>query len=205
MSTFHHAYNGIPTHRSGDSFFADGSAPCLDHLDLDSYSGTLKLTIETKTPLITSSRDETGRLVVPSVSGNPQGATSDAEAIIPATSLKGVLSSAYEAVTQSRFRVFGDDQRQPQFRYTTDHPQRWHNNGIPPWKTGFLRVTHGDNGPQWSIHLQQCALLPDSIDAGVAFTPPGFEQPILGGFRMVKRGKSKRSSGSSTRRPRKQQ
>ena len=58
MSTFHHAYNGIPTHRSGDSFFADGSAPCLDHLDLDSYSGTLKLTIETKTPLITSSRDE---------------------------------------------------------------------------------------------------------------------------------------------------
>lgn len=188
MSTFHHAYNGIPTHRSGDSFFADGSAPCLDHLDLDSYSGTLKLTIETKTPLITSSRDETGRLVVPSVSGNPQGATSDAEAIIPATSLKGVLSSAYEAVTQSRFRVFGDDQRQPQFRYTTDHPQRWHNNGIPPWRTGFLRVTHGDNGPQWSIHLQQCALLPDSIDAGVAFTPPGFEQPILGGFRMVKRG-----------------
>lgn len=185
MSRFHHAYNGIPTLRSGKSFFADGDAPRLDHLGKDSYSGTLKLTIETKTPLITAWRDETGRLVVPSASGNSQGATSDADAIIPATSLKGVLSSAYEEVTQSRFRVFGDDQRQAQFRYTTDHPQRWQKNNIPPWKTGFLRVTHEDNEPQWSIHLQRCALLPDSIDAGVAFTPPGFERPVLGGFEMV--------------------
>ena len=122
MSRFHHAYNGIPTLRSGESFFADGGAPCLDHLGKDSYSGTLKLTIETKTPLITAWRDETGRLVVPSASGNSQGATSDADAIIPATSLKGVLSSAYEEVTQSRFRVFGDEHRQAQFRYTNDHP-----------------------------------------------------------------------------------
>ena len=185
MSRFHHAYNGIPTLRSGESFFADGGAPCLDHLGKDSYSGTLKLTIETKTPLITAWRDETGRLVVPSASGNSQGATSDADAIIPATSLKGVLSSAYEEVTQSRFRVFGDDHRQAQFRYTTDHPQRWQKNKLPPWKTGFLRVTPGDNGHQWSIHLQQCALLPDSIDAGVAFTPHGAERPILGGFQVV--------------------
>lgn len=185
MSRFHHAYNGIPTLRSGESFFADGGAPCLDHLGKDSYSGTLKLTIETKTPLITAWRDETGRLVVPSASGNSQGATSDADAIIPATSLKGVLSSAYEEVTQSRFRVFGDDHRQAQFRYTTDHPQRWQKHKLPPWKTGFLRVTPGDNGHQWSIHLQQCALLPDSIDAGVAFTPPGAERPILGGFQVV--------------------
>lgn len=188
MSRFHHAYNGIPTLRSGESFFADGGAPRLDHLGKDSYSGTLKLTIETKTPLITAWRDETGRLVVPSASGNSQGATSDADAIIPATSLKGVLSSAYEEVTQSRFRVFGDDQRQAQFRYTTEHPRRWQKHKLPPWKTGFLRVTPGDNGHQWSIHLQQCALLPDSIDAGVAFTPPSVEHPILGGFDMVTSG-----------------
>lgn len=192
MSTFHHAYNGIPTLRSDEPFFKDDAPAPLDHLARGTYSGTLKLTIETKTPLITAWRDSNERLVVPSASGNPDGATVAEDAMIPATSLKGVLSSAYEAVTQSRFRVFGDDQRQAQFRYTTDHPQRWHNNGIPPWETGFLRVTPGDNGPQWSIHLQQCALLPDSIDAGVAFTPPSFEQPILGGFRMVKRGKKQK-------------
>ncbi|MFC2777418.1 MAG: CRISPR-associated RAMP family protein [Pauljensenia sp.] len=188
MSTFHYAYNGISTKRSEEPCFKDRVPDSLDHLAPGTYSGTLKLTIKTKTPLITAWRDSNGRLVIPSASGKAEGANNDTDVIIPATSLKGVLSSAYEAVTQSRFRVFGDDQRQAQFRYTPDHPQSWQNNGIPPWKTGFLRVTPGDNGPQWSIHLQQCALLPDSIDAGVAFTPPGFRHPILGGFHMVKRG-----------------
>lgn len=127
MSTFHHAYNGIPTRRSDDPFLRDGEPAPLDHLARDTYSGTLKLTIETKTPLITAWRDPDGRLVVPSASGKKEGALSDDDddAIIPATSLKGVLSAAYEAVTQSRFRVFDNDERQAQFRYTTDHPQRW--------------------------------------------------------------------------------
>ena len=170
MSTFHHAYNGIPTRRSDDPFLRDGEPAPLDHLVRDTYSGTLKLTIETKTPLITAWRDPVGRLVVPSASGKKEGALSDDDAIIPATSLKGVLSAAYEAVTQSRFRVFDNDERQPQFRYTTDHPQRWQKNNIPRWKAGFLRATTGETGPKWSIHLQQRALLPDSIDAEVDFT-----------------------------------
>ena len=89
--------------------------------------------------------------------------------MIPATSLKGILSAAYEEVTQSRFRVFDNDERQAQFRYTTYHPQRWQKNDIQRWKTGFLRVALGDEGHKWSIHLQQCALLPDSINAEVNF------------------------------------
>ena len=162
MSTFHHAYNGIPTLRNNEPFFKD-------HLNRESYSGTLKLTIETKTPLITASRDANDRLVVPSASGNPDGATTDQDAMIPVTSLKGILSAAYEEVTQSRFRVFDNDERQAQFRYTTDHPQRWQKNDIRRWKTGFLRVALGDECHKWSIHLQQCALLPDSINAEVNF------------------------------------
>ena len=71
MSTFHHAYNGIPTRRSDDPFLKDGAPAPLDHLARDTYSGTLKLTIKTKTPLITAWRDSNGRLVVPSASGNP--------------------------------------------------------------------------------------------------------------------------------------
>lgn len=169
MSTFHHAYNGIPTLRNNEPFFKDGVPAPLDHLNRESYSGTLKLTIETKTPLITASRDANDRLVVPSASGNPNGATTDQDAMIPATSLKGILSAAYEEVTQSRFRVFDNDERQAQFRYTTYHPQRWQKNDIQRWKTGFLRVALGDEGHKWSIHLQQCALLPDSINAEVNF------------------------------------
>lgn len=125
MSNFHHAYNGIPTLRSKEPFFLDAEPAPLDHLAPDTYSGTLKLTIETKTPLITAWRDTNGRLVVPSASGNPDGATTARDAMIPATSLKGVLSSAFEAITQSRFRVFGDHTKLPQFRYTPDHkPKR---------------------------------------------------------------------------------
>ena len=181
MSKFHHAYNGIPTKRSDDDLFLkDGQPDPLDHLAPDTYSGTLKLTIETQTPLITAWRDPDGRLVVPSASGEKKGALTDDDAIIPASSLKGVLSSAYEEVTQSRLRVFDNDERRPQFRYTTDHPQRWQNKGIPRWKAGFLRATTGEAGTEWTIHLQQRALLPDSIDAEVDFTPTpaGVDDPL---------------------------
>ena len=85
MSKFHHAYNGIPTKRSDDDLFLkDGQPDPLDHLAPDTYSGTLKLTIETQTPLITAWRDPDGRLVVPSASGEKKGALTDDDAIIPA-------------------------------------------------------------------------------------------------------------------------
>lgn len=170
MSKFHHAYNGIPTLRSNESFFKDGEPAPLDHLAPDTYSGTLKLTIETKTPLITACRDTTGRLVVPSASGNPDGATTARDAMIPATSLKGVLSSAYEAITQSRFRVFGDHTKLPQFRYTPDHK--------PKRQAAFLRFN--EKTIQWSLHIQDYAILPDSIKSGVIFTANNYE--VIGGY-----------------------
>lgn len=160
MSNFHHAYNGIPTLRSNESFFRDGEPAPLDHLAPGTYSGTLKLTIETKTPLITAWRDTNGRLVVPSATGNPDGATTARDAMIPATSLKGVLSSAYEAITRSRFSVFGDHTKLPQFRYTPDHK--------PKRQAAFLRFEEGTT--QWSLHIQDYAILPDSIKSGVIFT-----------------------------------
>lgn len=170
MSNFHHAYNGIPTLRSNESFFRDGEPAPLDHLAPGTYSGTLKLTIETKTPLITAWRDTNGRLVVPSATGNPDGATTARDAMIPATSLKGVLSSAYEAITRSRFRVFGDHTKLPQFRYTPDHK--------PKRQAAFLRFEEGTT--QWSLHIQDYAILPDSIKSGVIFTTNTNE--VIGGY-----------------------
>lgn len=169
MRTFHHAYNGIPTLRSKEPFFLDAEPAPLDHLAPDTYSGTLKLTIETKTPLITAWRDTNGRLVVPSASGNPDGATTARDAMIPATSLKGVLSSAFEAITQSRFRVFGDHTKLPQFRYTPDHK--------PKRQAAFLRFD--EKTMQWSLHIQDYAILPDSIKSGVVFTTKNKE--VIGG------------------------
>lgn len=170
MSTFHHAYNGIPTRRSDDSFLKDGEPAPLDHLARDTYSGTLKLTIKTKTPLITAWRDSNGRLVVPSASGNPDGATADEDAMIPATSLKGVLSSAFEEITQSRFRVFGDHTKLPQFRYTPDHK--------PKRQAAFLRFD--EKTTQWNLYIQDYAILPDSIKSGVIFTTNNCE--VVGGY-----------------------
>lgn len=188
MSNFHHAYNGIPTLRSKEEpFFRDAEPAPLDHLAPGTYSGTLKLTIETKTPLITAWRDTNGRLVVPSASGNPDGATADEDAMIPATSLKGVLSSAFEAITQSRFRVFGDHQLQAQFRYTTDHPQKFSMEPQLGWTAAFLRANTSKDKTTWYIQPHEYALLPDSIMAGVAFTPSGSEnESIYGGFRGVR-------------------
>lgn len=202
MSTFHHAYNGIPTLRGrGDEpFFKDNAPAPLDHLAPGTYSGTLKLTIETKTPLITACHDTNGRLVIPSASGNPDGATAAEDAVIPATSLKGVLSSAFEEITQSRFRVFGDHQLQEQFRYTTDHPQKFSKESGSEWTAAFLRAKTTNNNTTWYILPHKYALLPDSIMAGVAFTPSGREdESIYGGFRGVpildRNGQPKRRDG----------
>ena len=205
MNTFHHAYNGIPTLRDNksffkESFFKDGAPTPLDHLAPGTYSGTLKLTIETKTPLITAWRDTNGRLVVPSASGNPNGATADKDAMIPATSLKGVLSSAFEEITQSRMRVFGDHTLQPQFRYTTDHTRIPIAKSQSGWTAAFLKPSNEGNKIIWHIQPYEYALLPDSILAGVAFTPTGEEnRSIYGGFRGVpkvdRNGNPKRKNG----------
>ena len=186
MSTFHHAYNGIPALRSNDCFFMDAEPAPLDHLAPDTYSGTLKLTIETKTPLITACRDTNGRLVVPSASGNPDGATATEDAMIPATSLKGVLSSAFEEITQSRMRVFGEHTLQPQFRYTADHTRIPIAESQSGWTAAFLKASNEGNQIIWHIQPYEYALLPDSILAGVAFTPTGEDnKSIYGGFRGV--------------------
>lgn len=120
--------------------------------------------------------------------------------MIPATSLKGVLSSAFEAITQSRFRVFGDHQLQEQFRYTTDHPQKFSKESGSEWTAAFLRAKTTNNNTTWYILPHKYALLPDSIMAGVAFTPSGREdESIYGGFRGVpildRNGQPKRRDG----------
>jgi hypothetical protein avisC_11520 len=109
MSTFHHAYNGIPTVDNSQAVCFDADAfgyRSLDHIARDRLSGFIDIEITTMTPTLPGFKTRDGTIAVPSRSGNPDGATSIQDALIPATALKGMLSSAYEAVTMSRLRIF---------------------------------------------------------------------------------------------------
>ena len=87
------------------TFLADKIPTPLDHLGIDTYSGSLRLTIEVMTALIfgnqNKSKGKPTEISIPidPTTGNP---------FISPTMIKGMISNAYERLTASRFRVFGD-------------------------------------------------------------------------------------------------
>ncbi|MEZ7633200.1 RAMP superfamily CRISPR-associated protein [Pauljensenia sp. 27098_8_83] len=143
MSKFHHAYNGIPTvNRNKSVQFKDGTfdyAP-LDYIAPDRLSGFIDVKIETMTPTLPGFKTRDGAIAVPSASGNPDGARSIHDAFIPATALKGMLSSAYEAVTMSRLRIFDQQHKRV---YSHRPPARKAQSTYPAF------LTH--NGSYWEI------------------------------------------------------
>lgn len=115
MTAWHHAYNGVPTtrkHQKNGKNGLGGDYPPVrhDHLLPNGLSGELHVSIKVASPTVPGQRTAKGQVVVSSRSGAVGGAMDWEDATIPATTLKGVLSSAYEAVTASRMRVFsGND------------------------------------------------------------------------------------------------
>ena len=115
MTAWHHAYSGVPTtrkHRKNGKNGLGGDYPPVrhDHLLPNGLSGELHVSIKVASPTVPGQRTAKGQVVVSSRSGAVSGAMDWEDATIPATTLKGVLSSAYEAVTASRMRVFsGND------------------------------------------------------------------------------------------------
>ena len=131
MGTFHSAVNRIPVPRQSvrnlvakgmlpKDIFGDHAAPGHDRLANDGWSGTIDLEMTVRTPLVFGDQykeDAEGRRVeefdglkkipgsrnvveVPmDVSGRP---------FISPTMVKGMVSRAYETLTASRFRVFGE-------------------------------------------------------------------------------------------------
>ena len=203
----HHAYNGIPTpvraihtggddgagawqtgnrHRAksalmlpdkGSAFYRDGAPAGHDRLAENLLSGEIDVTLTIASPTVPGATDREGRLVVASRTGDPDGARSWMDADIPVTTLKGVLSSAYEAVTMSRFRIFGDHSHQVTSRRTASEAQTLY----PVFLSysvgnGFrARVMLGLNKPpvkdSWEKQPDEvcAAVIPDSIESGVAF------------------------------------
>lgn len=168
MNAWHHAYNGLPAEREqrafsnapedqeAKAFYGDGAPPGHDHLGSELLSGRIDVTIRVKSPTLPAHQMMVGTdnpiLVVPSLSGNPEGAKDWEDATIPTTSLKGVLSSAYEAVTMSRLRVFDDHSHVVTSRKTTHEALNlypvlleYHPDAERPEKKWQARVMLGDN------------------------------------------------------------
>lgn len=143
MRTFNHAYNGIPTVNSNKSVQFEGDAfgyTPLDYIAPDRVSGFIDVEIKTMTPTLPGFKTRDGAIAVPSASGNPDGARSIRDAFIPATALKGMLSSAYEAVTMSRLRIFDKQHKRV---YSHRPPARTAQSSYPAF------LTHEEG--QWEL------------------------------------------------------
>ena len=127
---FHSAVNRIPLPRPavtraagagslpGD-LFADGAAPGHDHLSPDRWSGSMDLEMTVRTPLVFGEQGEHNGQACVDLPIDAQG-----RLVMPATMVKGMISRAYETLTCSRFRVFGDVGNRRGFRRTADTHSR---------------------------------------------------------------------------------
>ena len=103
---FHNPYNFIPTppRNQKDPELGDRTPAGHGLYQLDHWTGKIAITLTTKTPLLipdaAKARDNQGHKTYPlriGVDGKP---------LLPVTSIKGMLRSAYEMVTNSRYCVF---------------------------------------------------------------------------------------------------
>ena len=131
MGTFHSAVNRIPVLRRKahnlvakgmlpKDIFNDGKAPGHDRLANEGWSGTIDLEMTVRTPLVFGDQykeDAEGRRVEESDglkktpgSRNVIEVPMDGSGrpFISPTMVKGMVSRAYETLTASRFRVFGE-------------------------------------------------------------------------------------------------
>lgn len=96
-------YSALP--KETTAFLSDSLPDSLDHLEADTYSGTLRLRIEVMTALIFGNQVKCeGRPTEISIPIDP----TTERVFIPPTMIKGMISNAYERLTASRFRIFGD-------------------------------------------------------------------------------------------------
>jgi len=87
------------------TFLSDRLPTPLDHLGIDTYSGSLHLTVEVMTALIFGNQNKSkGKPAEISVPTNP----TTGNPFISPTMIKGMISNAYERLTASRFRAFGE-------------------------------------------------------------------------------------------------
>ena len=208
--TWHHAYNGIPAIREprdgngpNSAFYKDDVPSGHDHLAADRLSGELAVEIAVASPTIPGQQTADGRVVVASRSGDPNGARTWEDATIPVTTLKGILSSAYEAVTASRMRVLGPHDHVLTHRRTTQESAVLYPVLLMPAERGAdlrARVMLGKNktprnAREWTKPAYVCtAVLPDSLTSAAAIFSAEGKWLYSGAHNSKKR--DKREEGS---------
>ncbi|MDR1510444.1 MAG: TIGR03986 family CRISPR-associated RAMP protein, partial [Synergistaceae bacterium] len=116
---FHNPYNFVPTcdrEKCLSDPFAGDHDPSVkankeDHSRYHEgrYTGTIPVVLSTITPLFIT--DPSSKVLLAGTAGrNDAHYCYDTLDYIPATALKGLISSAYEAITNSRYRVFSKRQ-----------------------------------------------------------------------------------------------
>lgn len=108
-NTFFSAVNRIPRYpkyarehdeQHNEEIYTSGNTPHLDHLHASRMSGYFDLELQSRTPLIVGKQTKEGKkhlIEVQITKGKP---------FISPTMIKGLLSSTYERLTSSRFRIF---------------------------------------------------------------------------------------------------
>jgi len=155
---FHSAVNRIPVLReSGErlanagvlpqGLFKDYKAPGHDRLYADRWSGSIDLEMIVRTPLVFGQQTiehEGGKerhfIDLPMDGDN---------LVVPPTMVKGMISRAYETLTCSRFRVFGDaENRSGRRRIKNDHSELLTYRADPAAANNLLpgRVLEQENG-----------------------------------------------------------
>lgn len=114
MPKIHAAANRIPVLRTDSQLrdlpeLRDNEPTTLDHYAPRTWSGLIRFSITAKTPLVYGNvDDQTGAISIPTTTQTKAAGTSREVPILPSTMVKGMLSNAFERVTSSRLRVFGD-------------------------------------------------------------------------------------------------
>ena len=131
MGAFHSAVNRIPVLRRSAQYFVaegalpkdvfdDGKAPGHDRLADEGWSGTIDLEMKVRTPLVFGNQykedAEGNRIKESDATKRIPGSRNVIEVpmdgsgrpFVSPTMVKGMVSRAYETLTASRFRVFGE-------------------------------------------------------------------------------------------------
>ena len=156
LGSFHNPYNFIPTpaRNTKKETLGDHSPAGHETYHLDLISGVISVKMKTNTPLLIPDAPRTNSTNVTQHKIFPLRVDSDGNPLIPPTSIKGMLRSAFEAITNSRMAVFSDHYDRLAYRLPADQGSKF----IP------ARVT--DDG-------KSIELLPGSSDINNDGSPKG--------------------------------
>lgn len=197
MGTFHSAVNRIPVLRQSvhnlvaegmlpKDIFGDGKAPGHDHLEREGWSGTIDLEMTVRTPLVFGDQyredAEGNRLKESDESKKIPGSRNvvkvpmdgSGRPFISPTMVKGMISRAYETLTVSRFRVFGEHRDPLTYRVDPSQANQLFPARVCRDEAGDLAVEILNGKGQ----KNEMALLVDSLNIkNIAIVREGHTQP----------------------------